>query len=288
MPKNYRLPVKEWTGRFTIGGETVESGGAIIGKFSWDENAAPEFKAAKSAYMAAISAVDGVRSKRQKLIETKKYTPEGIKQKLGRIAVDDEVISVRKAAVSAENLRKAIAARKSNLTLPPIDRTDVVAEMQRAEMRAQLRTKLASLSAKERSIYLIENKTPALLSAVLNADPSLSGIPESTYSAWKQDEIQKLHGDAIEELSEMEQAVKTAEIALSAAREKVREEIGLNKQEFDHLVAPAEKAAGTLKFVRTREEVNGVAQDVVRVVDPVAGVMRLANEEELEQFNRGQ
>jgi hypothetical protein len=288
MPKNYRLPVKEWTGRFTIGGETVESGGAIIGKFSWDENAAPEFKAAKSAYMAAISAVDGVRSKRQKLIETKKYTPEGIKQKLGRIAVDDEVISVRKAAVSAENLRKAIAARKSKLTLPPIDRTDLVAEMQRAELRAQLRPKLASMTASQQKIYFMQNKSPTLLAAVLNADPSLSGIHESAYHELKQNEVEKLHGDEIEEIEQIEQAVKTAEIALSAAREKVREEIGLNKQEFDHLVAPAEKAAGTLKFVRTREEVNGVAQDVVRVVDPVAGVMRLANEEELEQFNRGQ
>src|SRR5690349_17834125 len=106
----FRAKKENWVGRDTISGRpaTNNEGKIIefpISKFTWDENAGPAFKAAKAVYLTALNAVDSVREAEQKITESGKYSPKGVKIKLGHHVLDNEIGTLRKAAISAEKAR---------------------------------------------------------------------------------------------------------------------------------------------------------------------------------------
>ena len=135
--------------------------------------------------------------------------------------------------------RKAMAhfaAQKASLGLPPINRSDMVGEMRRREIREYLRT----LPEAERAFAA---RDPAISEAVFDGVPGLSGFKPSHFEAMKADRIKELHGPKLEELSALEDDYTAVVGMAGAVREELFKASGLTRQGFEDVMKPLEAAA---------------------------------------------
>ena len=139
---------------------------------------------------------------------------------------------VKDFAQASERPRKALShlnAQKAGMSLPPMEKGDVVEMMRRMEIRAHV----ASLLLDKRVAAMLD---PDMRVAVFDAPASLSGIPAEHFNQAKTAFIREIHG---EKFAEIEGALEDY-AAASAVATMVKNELagasGLSRGAFDTLM----------------------------------------------------
>lgn len=133
--------------------------------------------------------------------------------------------------------RDAIANRKAKITLPPVDRSDAVAAIERAERRSFL----AKLESSARMRLLLDDRTDLkIIDAALEA-PELAGLERGKlYDELLGKRLRGTHGAEMASVERAEEAVSAAEAAVTIALNRMRAAFDpRNGERFNTIVAKA-------------------------------------------------
>jgi hypothetical protein len=119
-----------------------------------------------------------------------------------------------------------VANRRKAVQLPEPDRTDLSAEMRRAELRSFVR----GLPQEEKLRFVLGNEAAA--TAVLDQVPAISGLNDDLFDRVKQERIERLFGPQLAEIEKREAVVEVVDAALEVATSQFRKESGLDDQEI--------------------------------------------------------
>lgn len=280
--RKFQAPKEKWSGK-TKKYKSPQGDEGLVLPFMWDDSKHPQVERAKHFYSTAQSVVEEMNARREELRKTERYTEKGLQAKLGALTYEKEIPSLLRAENGVSRLKTELAERKATLKLPDIDRKDVVAEMQRAELRAMIRAKPDS----DRRMWIESQKQNSpeqyeqIIDAIISAPAELSGVGNAFIDLHRGLRMEKIHGPALDEIAELEDIVTNSARALDVAREELRGGLGLTPAEFDHLTAPVRKGVSALKFHTAKEEINGEQKEVTRVLDIERGVWRVATEDEM-------
>lgn len=281
MANRFYSPRESWRGRSYISPDKFGNNEKMISHWVWGSGGSPDHPVAKlsAAYDAGLAAVDELRARRAEVEASNKYTALGISEQVGEHALTDSLPKLRRARAVVEKVKAEMAERAAKLTLP---KPDPATEAQRAEMRALLR----SLPAEERQKYVLANSgDPLLREAIVHAAPILSGVGNATHERLAQDSREAVHGEALGELNDLQEVIRTAERVVSLGRDELRETIGVERQIFEQIAAAAEANNGELPFRTEQQIVNGQAVDVCKVYDFAAKRWRDAQPQEIAATN---
>ena len=281
MANRYYSPRDTWVGRTHISPDQFGKNDKIISFWAWGDDGSPDHPVAKlgRAYLDGLAAVDELRDKRAAVEGTQRYTAFGVSEQVGEHALTDSLPKLRRARAAVEKVKREMAERAAKLTLP---KPDPAHELQRAEMRALLR----SLPAEERQKYVLANSSdPLVRDAIVHAAPILSGVGNVTHERLSHAVLVETHGDALGELADIEECLKTAERVVTLGRNELRETIGVDQEIFDWIAKAAEANDGELPFRTERQIVNGQAVDVCKVFDFEARRWRDAQPQEIAATN---
>jgi hypothetical protein len=185
---------------------------------------------------------------------------------------------LKRAKLAVERAREEVAAKRAKLTLP-VDKTDVYGLQRRAELRAYLR---GLPDGERRAIGAsFENLDPEMALAIREMPPALSGMLESDHKRLLDHALQEKHGDAIGEITDLENAIEIAEGAIVAARATIGEDVG-GIAKLDEAAKPFEEQLGVLWL---RKDVGADGTEVVKVFkqsSPTSGIWANATPQELE------
>jgi hypothetical protein len=148
------------------------------------------------------------------------------------------------------------------LTLQPPDKTDLVGELRRREIRDWLR----GLPVEKRRNFIARNLDhlePEVALAIVSAPAELSGALEADRKVLVDRALQAQHGAAINEVLELERGIEIAEHAVSAVRAEIARDVGVpDPHQWNQLAAPFEKQAAAPYLKKFNE--NGA--EVIRVM----------------------
>ena len=119
-----------------------------------------------------------------------RYTAEGRKSEARELLSGGIGEHLNQLKATVENEAGVLAAHRAQLVLPPIDKTDVLGEIQRAEVRTWLR----SLPESERLTAALSTEDKSIRDAIINAPAPLSGLNADIYNKVKANAIEVLHG----------------------------------------------------------------------------------------------
>ena len=91
---------------------------------------------ARHSYNAALAVVDGLRAKRGEIEGTRRFTPLGISQEVGEVALTDALPALRRAKAVLEKAAAKIEHRASKITLAKPRPTKRVASRRKSVRRA--------------------------------------------------------------------------------------------------------------------------------------------------------
>src|SRR5262249_7635353 len=111
----------------------------IVGLWSWKTEPHTTMGALERSYLAAIDTASKVSARRNELKVTGKYTDSGVAEQLVPAALD-EIKRLRKAQNAIARAKVELAARRSRLKLKQPDQTNIVAALERQEIRSWLRS----------------------------------------------------------------------------------------------------------------------------------------------------
>ena len=123
--------------------------------------------------------------------------------------------------------REAAAEKRSSFTLPPIDKTDMIGEIRRQEMRAYVR----SLPFDDR-IHAVEKLDDTAVLAILDAPAMLSGLPEDRHAHIKNAYLERQFGKQLRELESVDEDNAALESAVTMVRRDLQIGTGLSNAEF--------------------------------------------------------
>jgi hypothetical protein len=179
------------------------------------------------------------------------FTPEGKRAKLTEALTKQFARDMRDARQPIEAAAKDIERLRGEIKPVPVDRTDVVAAMERAEIRAFIR----GLSDKDRIAALLQQPDPKVLDAVLDAPAALSGVPEQHYAAAKAAREEQLFGAQLAEIDALQAVVDEANAAATIARTDLATVVGMDHASFDQIMLPIENKTAAPWLVRNGETV---------------------------------
>jgi hypothetical protein len=161
---------------------------------------------------------------------------EALRRDLGKHVVPElrstlRVVNERKAAMKHE---------RAALAKPKIDSTDVVAAMQRREIRDYLH----GLESAERMKMLLDNPDPIMLAAALELPPALSGLTVETRAHVEEAYTRATHAQTLRAMDDREEALDVVGAAAEIAAMEIRAAVGLEPHEFDGWFATADGIDG--------------------------------------------
>lgn len=194
---------------------------------AWDNRA--ELRETKSMFERTFALADVAAAKKVELARPGTLSPKGIAQALRTQLSVGAAAELRKHLEAVEANEAAIRAETERLATPEIDRSDLMGEMQRQEMRTWLRSmddgdRLARLTAPDAS--------PQLQVAALTAAPELSGLRPSAIPQIQQAYVEQTAGEALAALQEREEATTLLRMTVETAAATMREELGMSRESF--------------------------------------------------------
>jgi hypothetical protein len=229
--------------------------------------------------MSGLDAVDQIEARSRNSVATGKFTADGVKDDALKFALSDLIPALHRARNTIKKANAEVVERKSRLKVEGPDKTDVAGAFRRMEIRTFLR----EMKGNDQKNYFArhgDHLPTEVVSAILEMPPEFSGVPKSRHDLMMTRALEAQHGGEIAEISELEEAIATAESAVETGRDEVRLEAGaLDQQKFNDLAAPIE-AKHDAPWLRRRKDENGVEE--VRVVDLDRGIERVATREETE------
>lgn len=189
--------------------------------------------AAWSAFEAMEKIPEIARTKREALGKRGDLSAKGINARLRQDMAQIVTRDLRAHREAVKERAADLKARRAALTSPKIDRTDLLAELQRQEVRSWLR----SMAPEARHVALLGDTDGALVEAVLSAPPALSGtdrLPDVVRRQIVDGYLQARHSETVEAMAHEEDALTVADAALRGALDVLQEAVGLSsRHQFD-------------------------------------------------------
>ena len=141
----------------------------------------------------------------------------------------DAMKPLRKAQNAIARARAELAERRDRLRLKQADQTNVVAALERQEIRTWLR----SLDQAQRDKLFLgggERVTPAIAEAVMTAPPELSGVAPSNINLMTERALEAQFPGEIEALADLERAM--TERAVNVNTTEILNEMGVAKEKL--------------------------------------------------------
>ena len=144
---------------------------------------------------------------------------------------------------------------------------------------------LLSKPVEQRQEIVRQNRhDPDFARAIALMPEYLSGVGHETYRNMRNEVLEREHGEAIAELRDLAEPVQVLERLADAAREEIRDVMGVDRKIFEQIASVAERNGGRLPFRVDRErDIHGNDIDVARVLDLNTGDWRRATGTEVEQ-----
>lgn len=262
-------------GRTTIrqGGMLGDHRTKFVGTWRFDVKSSTTMARLEDAYLTGLDVVDRAEKRVRDSKTSNRFTDEGVIDDVRGFIMSDLVGPLRRARNAIDHARGELSERKSKLQLEGPDRMDMAAAMRRQEIRQRLR----EMQPDKQSEYFARygQKIPAdVLHAVTEMPPEFSGVPASRHELLVERALGERFGDELAELSELEEAITTAERTVNASREELMAESKIFDQgRFNEMAAP-----GEAKFAAPWLRQDGSGN--VCVVDLESGVLRRATPEE--------
>jgi hypothetical protein len=182
---------------------------------------------------SAFSAVDIFRKKVGEIKLDRNLSAEGHRAKIAEAANTGPLIYFRELRAQIANERKSLDERRAHFEIPRHDRDDVVAAMDRAEIRAWLR----SLEPGERARAACSN--PDVAMAVVHSPPELSGLLGDSHDRAKTFLLEHLHGPELAMLRTETEVLENVTAALDVAEFQLRAEYEPQKKGNENVIQAA-------------------------------------------------
>jgi hypothetical protein len=209
------------------------------------------------------------------------YTEQGLREAKLQMALA-AAPTYKRSRTAIANAKEERDALREKVKLPSPDPKDLVAFLRRQEIRNFVR----AMPQEERSKYFSKHAAePEFAQAIIEQGAEFSGVHASDRDMLIDQTLEALHGPALAELRDLEQAIEVAETAVEAARVEAAHEAEVwDPHKWDELAAPHEAKAAFVPFLK-RYRFNGSEQIKVFERDPKAnkGWMRDATAAEIEQ-----
>src|SRR5262245_33508491 len=202
----------------------------IVGLWGWKTEPNTAMGALERSYLAAIDTASKVSARRNELKGTGKYTDSGVAEQLVPAALE-AMKPLRKAQNAIARVKAELAERRGRLKLTQPDQTNIVAALERQEIRTWLR----SLDQAQRDKLFLgggERVTHAIAEAVRTAPPALSGVAPSNINLMKERALEAQFPGEIEALADMERAIEVTERAVNVNTTEILNEMGIMKEKL--------------------------------------------------------
>jgi hypothetical protein len=247
--------------------------GSYVGLWDIQSKPGSTLHRLEQTYVAALNGVDQIENRKAEAARSGKFTTEGLK-------VDALAFAAQQLSPVFQRGKHAVAAAKreatelrSKIKPQPVDKTDLVSAMLRAEMRDWLRSKPRA----ERDAYIAQNAEtldPEMAMAFTELPAAVSGISTVQRDSLIERALQAQHGEALKEVQELERGIEIAERAVQLGREAIIQDAEVDPNEFNQLAAPYE-AKAVVPWLRK------YPGDKIVVVDLGRGVGRQPTDEEM-------
>jgi hypothetical protein len=187
----------------------------------------------RDAMIAALAASEGFGGHKIALQSDDRMTPKGRSQALRDSLVQNHGKQWARAKAAVAKARKEIEARRAALVIKAVDPTNVVAALERQEIRSWLRT----LDIGARQSVALTTDDRRILEAMVTAPPELSNIVAGALAAKiEQRYIELTYPDELASIEKMDAVVTVAEQARHIARNEMAGIYGAHPIEFDKLM----------------------------------------------------
>ncbi|MGY8678205.1 hypothetical protein Q2941_10330 [Bradyrhizobium sp. UFLA05-153] len=155
-----------------------------------------------------------------------RFTDAGLLQEVEQYALSVAMPALHR---SREAIRKATAdvkAIRATITVPPIDKTDAVSYLRRLEIRGHL----AAMPEEKRRHYISQNREtldPEWVQAIIEMAPVMSGVMEGDHAYFRDRELRRIHGSAVDDLQKLELALETAKGVSELSRKEICKDLGV-------------------------------------------------------------
>jgi hypothetical protein len=194
----------------------------------------------RAAVKKAFDVAERFAARRQSLANNPSLSDQGRFESIATDLKREFGPAFRLARQPLREARAAVDVRKAKISLPAIDPTDVVAQLQRMERRASV----AALDPVERTKLLFESGTDVrIIDAVIAEPPELSGLPRDRHAELLNRRLQQLFGPDIAALEDEEQALAEAEAAIEVAKHHMKTSFDpdqkSDRRQFDKIMEQA-------------------------------------------------
>jgi len=268
-------------GRLTVRkGASALKGGPTLRLWDIEAPAGSTLAKLERSYLTALDQIDQLEAHRAAAATSGQFTEAGLLEDAKRFAVSKLAPVLHRGRQAVAQAKREAEEQRAKLKLQPLDKSDVVGEMRRAEARSWLR----SLPEKDRRNYIarnVDSLDPELALAIVTDMGELSGVLKADRKVLADKALRAQHGDAIDKVLELERGIGIAEHAIEAVRGEIARDVGVpDPHTFNQLAAPHEKAA-TVPYLKKFTE-DGV--EVIRVMNWTSkngGTWRKATPEEV-------
>jgi len=229
----------------------------------------------RAAYLGALDAVDRVEAHRTKAMASGNLTAAGVNDDTLKFAASQLAPAFSHGRRVIDAAKAKAKSLRDKITLAPPDKSDAVGFLRRQEMRRHL----LEMDDKKRSQFISQNRESLdrdMVQAIVEMPAAFSGVLESDRNSLIDTALRAQHGPAMDELADLESAIEITQSAVTAGRNEIMEQTGVDAATFNAAAAPFENQTEVPWLRRGSGE-------SVSVVDLGKGVLRAPTQEDLER-----
>jgi hypothetical protein len=176
---------------------------------------------------AAFGIPGGIRQKKQEIFADARLSDAGKVEDVRKMATGTPLQHLRQIRQRAANMAADTRNMRAALKPKEVDRTDIVAEMQRKELRDYLR----SMPDGKKVGAAMEN--PEIAEAAFHAHPMLSGLSGAQLEVIREGYLERQFGPQLREIKAREEVVEVLDAALEVAASQFLKETGLSEESLE-------------------------------------------------------
>ena len=166
------------------------------------------------------------RQKAQEIKADKRLSSQGHLEQIQAAVRNGPITHLKQLRAQVDADAEHLQQRRGELVLKAPDPKDVVAAMDRAEIRSWLR----SLPIGERTRHALEGDE-RIIGAVINAPSALSGVTDEVHARATGVALDRQFGPALKKLAEEEDALAVVDSALKVASTQLLSEAGIKSDD---------------------------------------------------------
>jgi hypothetical protein len=234
-----------------MSGPIITDGAGVDRLWPFSASKTSHVKTLEMSFRAALSSKDALENHQSSLRSTGRLTDRGLADEVRSFGRSNVVPALAKGTVAVQRAKDAVAAKRSQLTAPAIDKTDIVSAFAREGIRESIR-KMPAGQRDEMLTRHLDKLSTQVMQAVLenealpwvqDADKLVS---DKTRNAIAAHLIQITHPAAIAEIAEIEQAIDYSFPTIETAAAEIQRTLAMRAGEFSAAVE-AEVAASPVR-----------------------------------------